>query len=148
MTAEPLGELAFRHLLVAVDGSEGSDLALSAAISAARHSNAAVTLVSVAPVLTPTLYAVPLTQDDLDEGTAKTLRGAVARIPGDVPVTTICRRGRAGAEIVAVAEEGDYDAIIIGARGVGRFHGLIGSVSQHVLHHAPISVIVAHAPSG
>ncbi len=142
--SQPLGELQFQRLLVAVDGSEASDLALSAAITAARQSNASVTLVSVAPVLTPSMIAVPLTQDDLDEATAKTLSEAVERIPEDVPVHTINRRGRAGQEIVAVAASGDYDAIIIGARGVGRFHGLVGSVSQHVLHHAPVSVIVAH----
>ncbi len=145
--SEPLGELSFRRLLVAVDGSEASELALSAAITAARQSNAAVTLVSVAGVFTPGYIAVPLTQDDLDAAAAKTLREAVERIPEDVPVTTILRRGRAGQEIVAVAEAGDYDAIIIGARGVGRFHGLVGSVSQHVLHHAPVAVIVAHPPA-
>jgi nucleotide-binding universal stress UspA family protein len=35
---------------------------------------------------------------------------------------------------------------MLGARGVGRVHGLMGSVSQHVLHHADTAVFVTHAP--
>jgi nucleotide-binding universal stress UspA family protein len=38
--------------------------------------------------------------------------------------------------------------VLLGARGVGRMGSLIGSVSQHVLHHADIAVFVAHAPRG
>jgi nucleotide-binding universal stress UspA family protein len=143
---EPLGELQFRRLLVAVDGSAESDLALSAAITAARRNNAAVTLVAVSPPLQvwPGGLTPPLTQDDIDEATDKLVREACARVPQDVPVHTLLRHGKAGPEIVAAAREGDYDAILIGARGVGRFHGLVGSVSQYVLHHSPITVIVAH----
>ena len=56
------------------------------------------------------------------------------------------RHGKAGPEIVAQAEKHDYDAILLGARGVGRVGTLIGSVSAYVLRHAPTSVFVAHAP--
>ena len=70
----------------------------------------------------------------------------VARIPADISVHTIYRRGKAGREIVKASKEGDYDAIILGARGVGRVGALMGSVSSYVLHHADIAVFVAHAP--
>ena len=43
--------------------------------------------------------------------------------------------------------EGEHDAILLGAR-VGRVGSLMGSVSQHVLHHASVTVFVAHAPRG
>jgi nucleotide-binding universal stress UspA family protein len=56
----------------------------------------------------------------------------------------LIRHGKAGAEIVAHAGESDYDAILTGARGVGRVRALIGSVSQYVLHHADLPVFVAH----
>ena len=49
---------------------------------------------------------------------------------------------------MAAAEEGEHDAILLGARGVGRVGSLMGSVSQHVLHHASVTVFVAHAPRG
>ena len=43
------------------------------------------------------------------------------------------RRGRPGPEIVAHAREQTYDAILVGARGVGRVAAIIGSVSAYVL---------------
>jgi nucleotide-binding universal stress UspA family protein len=76
-----------------------------------------------------------------------TTRRAIERIPEDIPVTTAVRRGRAGPQIVAFARESNFDAILIGARGLGRVRSLVGSVSQYVLHHADVPVFVAHAPS-
>src|SRR5206468_951826 len=43
------GELHFHRLLVAVDGSQTADLALSAAVTAARRDHAAITLLAVVP---------------------------------------------------------------------------------------------------
>ena len=77
---------------------------------------------------------------------ALSLKGMLARIPADIAVHTLYRRGKPGPEIVKAAKEGDYDAIILGARGVGRVGALMGSVSSHVLHNADIAVFVAHAP--
>jgi nucleotide-binding universal stress UspA family protein len=151
---EPLGELRFNRLLVAVDGSPGSDLALAAAVTVARRDNAALTLLSVARDATSDVAgwsaagvgAVPPTQEEDDAAASQTLREAVDRIPQDVSVRTVVRRGRAGPAIVSEAREGSYDAVLLGARGVGRVGALIGSVSQYVLHNAPVPVFVAHAP--
>ncbi|MGZ6694171.1 MAG: universal stress protein [Solirubrobacteraceae bacterium] len=153
MASEPLAELSFHRLLVAVDGSENSDLALSAAITAARRSNATVALISVsrdvmATATWPGTPAPPAQlQEDADAYAQKVLREAAERIPQDVGVTTIFKRGKAGPVIVAEAAAGGYDAILLGARGLGRVGALLGSVSNHVLHHATIAVFVAHAPS-
>jgi nucleotide-binding universal stress UspA family protein len=148
-----LGELRFNRLLVAVDGSASADLALSAAVTAARRDNSALTLIAVAPdaraeaARWPGAFAVPQTpQDDLDATAERILLEAVARIPADIPVERIVRRGSAGPEIVAQAKAGCYDAILLGARGLGRISALVGSVSQYVLNHADIAVFVAHAP--
>ena len=148
-----LGELRFRRLLVAIDGSANAELALSAAITAARRDRASITLIGVAPDAStesgrwPGALAYPgPDQAELDGEVEKRLRAMVARIPQEIPVTTLQRRGKAGPKIVAEACSGTYDAILLGARGVGRIGGLIGSVSQYVLHHADIAVFVAHAP--
>jgi nucleotide-binding universal stress UspA family protein len=148
-----LGELEFRRLLVAVDGSGNSELALSAAITAARRSNAALTLICVAPDVVAdaarfpsAAQIVPTDQDQVDRHAEDVLSQAVDLIPDDIPVTKIVRRGRAGQQIVAAADESTYDAILMGARGVGRIGALLGSVSQYVTHHAKIAVFVAHAP--
>ena len=41
MTWNPIGELRFHRLLVAIDGSKSSELALAAAVTVARRDNAA-----------------------------------------------------------------------------------------------------------
>jgi nucleotide-binding universal stress UspA family protein len=151
--AAPIGELHYHRLLVAVDGSENSELALAAAVTVARRDHAAVTLLSVAPDVVADAARWPWPaqcppggQEEADEAASRALRDAVALIPDDIPVHTISRRSKAGPEIVAHARESDYDAILMGARGVGRVGALMGSVSQYVLRHAGVAVFVAHAP--
>ena len=152
MSSEPLGELALHRLLVAVDGSANAELALTAAITAARRDRATITLITVGPDLAvaPASWSMPMggafDQADVDADGRKRLDATVAQIPEDITVHTIYRRGKAGPEIVNAAREGTYDAILLGARGVGRVGALMGSVSSHVLHHADIAVFVAHAP--
>jgi nucleotide-binding universal stress UspA family protein len=148
-----LGELRFNRLLVAIDGSANAERARAAAVTAARRDNSALTLVSVAPDVRaeaarwPGALAVPQPPQEEVDGTAECiLREAVARIPADIPVERVVRRGAAGPQIVAQARAGCYDAILLGARGVGRISALVGSVSQYVLNHADIAVFVAHAP--
>jgi len=149
----PLGDLRYRRLLVAIDGSANSELALAAAVTAAHRDNAAITLLCVVPDVAAESARWAWApkppeeiQADADAAAERSLREAVERIPVDIPVTKLIRHGRAGPEIVAQASESDYDAILMGARGVGRVRALIGSVSQHVLHHAELPVFVAHAP--
>jgi nucleotide-binding universal stress UspA family protein len=138
----------FHNVLVAVDGSADAALALAAAILAVERSHAKLTLISVAEDASRRPGAVafdPLLQQRIDQSTDEHLRDAVAAVPDDIPVTTLFRRGRPGQEIVAAAKEGEHDVIILGARGVGRVGALMGSVSQHVMHHAKTTVFVAHA---
>ena len=150
--APVLGELELHRLLVAIDGSANAELALTAAITAARRDHATITLLTVGPDVasSPASWSVPVAgsfnQTAVDEDADKRLKATLARIPADISVHTLYRRGKAGCEIVKAAKEGDYDAIILGARGVGRVGAMLGSVSSYVLHHADIAVFVAHAP--
>jgi nucleotide-binding universal stress UspA family protein len=149
-----LGELRFHRLLVAIDGSQTAELALSAAVTAARRDHAAITLLAVVPdILAESRRWIAggpdprSLQDAADDETQRMLRDTVERIPSDIPVTTVVRHGKPGPEIVAQAAENDYDTILLGARGVGRVGALIGSVSAYVLRHAGTAVFVAHAPA-
>jgi nucleotide-binding universal stress UspA family protein len=152
MTRAGLEELHLRRLLVGIDGSESSRLALRAAFTAARRDNAAVTLICVVANARANFAVVaglpPVTQEELDEEADKILRAAVALVPEDIPVRTVVKRGKPGPAIVAHAREHDYDAILLGARGVGRVGALVGSVSAYVMRHADTAVFVAHAPRG
>lgn len=152
-TPLPLGELRFNRLLVAIDGSESSELALSAAVTAVQRDRSQLTLLVVVPDFLTEAARWPspgapdprALQDEGDEAAERLLRETLDRIPADIPVTKRLRHGRAGREIVAETHENDYDAVILGARGLGRVGALLGSVSNHVLHHARANVIVCHA---
>jgi nucleotide-binding universal stress UspA family protein len=48
--------------------------------------------------------------------------------------------------IVWVAEQEQFDAIVVGSHGKGAFKRvLLGSVSEHVMRHAPCPVLVVRA---
>ena len=52
-------------------------------------------------------------------------------------------RGVAEETIVRFAEEHDSDLIVMGSRGLGGFERmLLGSVSNHVVHHANCPVLI------
>src|ERR1051325_11624697 len=89
----PLADLHFRRLLVAIDGSESAELALAAAVTAARRANGTITLVSVTsdvmsamrwPAVAP-ISPVEL-QDEVDRETDRLLREAAGRVPDGIPV--------------------------------------------------------------
>jgi len=153
---ETLGELHFHRLLVPLDGSESSELALRAAVTVAVRDRSTIALITVVPDMLAesarwgwAAQSPAALQADADEEADKRLRDAVERIPEDIPVKMLIRRGKAGPEIVAHANESDYDGIVMGARGIGRVGAaMVGSVSQYVMRHATVPVFVAHAPRG
>jgi nucleotide-binding universal stress UspA family protein len=51
--------------------------------------------------------------------------------------------GEVGSTIVAEATDWGADVVVLGTRGHGLLHrALVGSTSRHVLHHAPMSVLI------
>ncbi|MCW3004745.1 MAG: universal stress protein [Conexibacter sp.] len=150
MSARP----TFRRVLVAVDGSAHSDLALAMAIALAERDNARLAVLTVIPnageSAAALAYGAPVDpvamQRDADRGAEQTMREAIDAVPDDQPVDSVTRRGNAATQIVAQVKEGNHDAVIVGARGLGRIGSMVGSVSRYVLHHAGVAVFVAHAP--
>jgi len=93
----PLGELHFNRLLVAYDGTDSADLALSAAVTAARRDRSTITLLTVVPdtMAGVTRWPAPgapdpqTLQDEADADARRRLDEAVARIPQDIPVAHV-----------------------------------------------------------
>jgi nucleotide-binding universal stress UspA family protein len=142
----------YRNILVAVDGSKESKLALADAIDLALESNARLTLLHVCPPPPGAIRSTPagaLAAAELPAYHDKVLREMVASVPKELPVTTLLVDGNPAHEIVKAAREYDHDLIVIGSRGRGRATAaLLGSVSHEVLHEAPVPVLVVHARPG
>jgi nucleotide-binding universal stress UspA family protein len=137
------------HIVVGIDGSEASKAALRWAVDEARARDARVTVVHAWRV--PVEYgmyegmSVPeSTVEEIEKAAEQTARETVADVLGSdtsVPVTTDVRCGPPSRELVEAAA--DADLLVVGSEGHGAFAGmLLGSVSLHVLHHAPCAVTV------
>jgi nucleotide-binding universal stress UspA family protein len=142
----------FQRLLMAFDGSPHAQRALTEAIDLAQASSGTLTVISVAPapsVWAMSGYDVPIDVDrvskELEREYQSMLDGAVNGIPADLPVTKILKQGAAGPEIVAEANAGDYDLVVMGSRGRGELRSLLlGSVSHRVLQASHVPVLVVH----
>lgn len=130
-----------KKILVAYDGGEAAHKALETAATLAHALGASVGVVSVVPV-----HAGRLGMDPWDDSEihAKELsearrflheRGIEAQLlePVGEPAPTIER----------VAQEGGFDTIVVGSRGLNALERVLqGSVSEHVATHADSTVIV------
>jgi nucleotide-binding universal stress UspA family protein len=127
-----------RRILLAVDGSKASDLAVKFLLhemKPAKHYETAVTLLHVLP---PFAYSdVAMAEITVTHRYANRLASAGYRVkeaylPGD-PAD----------EIVKAAKRLKADLVVAGAKGlgaVGRF--LLGSVSTKLVRHSPCSILI------
>jgi nucleotide-binding universal stress UspA family protein len=135
-------------IVVGVDGSEGSTHALTWAATEARLRGALLTVVHAwhppyvggGYPLVPAIYDLELyeksAQQVLDEAVdAVDPSGLTGGVAGQLV------EGGAASALLAATQ--DADLVVVGARGVGGFLGLlIGSVSTQVTHHASCPVVV------
>jgi nucleotide-binding universal stress UspA family protein len=150
------------RVLIATDGS---DLAVEAARRAgALLADFEATVLGVVPppLVAPGTavagiegVALPVTDPDTvveieESATAGIERGIERTIAAlGRPAKTLVGHGDPAAEICRVAEEGRYDLIVIGSHGSGFLKRvLLGSVSHHVLQHAPCPVLMVRAATG
>lgn len=144
----------FRCILAAVDGSTHANRALDEAIDLAQLSAARLTVMTVVPEPSTWMlgagYGVPVAVDGLTDQVeheyTTMLRGTVERVSDDIPVSTVVKRGSAGAAILEQIEDGGHDRVVMGSRGRGELRSLVlGSVSHRVLQWSPVPVLVVHA---
>ena len=75
------------------------------------------------------------------------IRKQVDALPDDISVTSIVVAGHPAPVILGRLREGRHDLLVMGTRGLGRVgSALLGSVSQTVLHAAPVPVLVVREP--
>lgn len=137
-----------RKFLLAIDGSKNAERALLEAKSLAEHTEAELTiLTTIKPLYLPYYGNAGLLKQDnerLEKSKKRLLENALEffeDFPGKVE--TKLRKGDPGEEILAEAEEYDYDLIVMGSKGLGMFtRTLLGSVSSKVLNHTKTNVLI------
>jgi nucleotide-binding universal stress UspA family protein len=145
----------------ALIATDGSDFAVTAATRAKDVLNPSLELTiltvvppPVLPVAAPVtgLEASPVTTPEVTEELTEALQAeaqaglerTARALGGDVQRRV--EYGDPAAEIVRVAADEGYDVVVVGSHGSGFVKRvLLGSVSHHVLHHAPCPVLVVRA---
>ncbi|MGB8381168.1 MAG: universal stress protein [Dermatophilaceae bacterium] len=132
------------RIVVGVDGATGSLAALRWAVAEARLRHATVeAVIAWAPPQTYG-YAPAYPIEDFQADAAAALEQAVDSVREDIAgvefVSTVTQ-GRPAPVLLAAGAKADL--LVVGSRGHGGFAGmLLGSVSQHCVHHAVGPVVV------
>jgi len=134
-----------RRIVVGVDGSKQSKAALRWAVRQAEAIGGVIDAVIVWEIWT-TSGMVPMTVVD-ERGAAdaeKILTDELDEVLGSerpVKVETHVVRGNAAGVLIDAASGAEL--LVVGSHGHGGFAAaLLGSVSQHCVHHAPCPVVV------
>ena len=146
----------FSKILVCVDGSKYSELALSKAISLADKYSSKLFLVNVIDehlidFWNETEYAVgtkkPQTHLKKDSKimleAEKMVKKYAKKIPTKIESSKKILVGDISNEIVNYADKAKIDLIIVGVRGLGKFKKLLlGSISSKISDHSSCSVLI------
>ena len=142
------------RIVVAVDGSDTGRRALRWAIDEATVHGAVV--IAVHAWTEPAIGTYPLAALEQDpdlfrreaEEVVRREVDAVTGGGGAGPVIEVRLVAGAAATAIVDAAAG-ADLVVVGSRGRGGFTGmLLGSVSQQVVHHSPVPVVVIPAATG
>lgn len=137
-------------LVLGLPRGERTTAALNLAAQLARSAREDLVVCAVGPAAwPPSLAKVDAEyQEYLDQLSQQALDEAKAALPADVSASFVAIRARSTpAGLLEVAEQRGASMLVLGsssAGGIGRVS--LGSVADHVLHHAPIPV--AMAPRG
>lgn len=145
-TVEGGRDVAIPRVVVGVDGSASSLLALQWAGQYAQAMGGAVNAVTAWRIPAGWgLAGVPLDWDPEVEA-RKVLDAAITESYGDRPPVNLTVRVRQGtaSQVLLDAAKG-AEMVVVGSRGHGGFVGmLLGSVSAALAEHSPCPVLVVH----
>jgi nucleotide-binding universal stress UspA family protein len=139
-------------VMLATDGSPSAQDATREAISLASELQLPLTIVCVAHDALPAFGFYGYGYSDVAAAIRKMQREHISEViktvraqaeAAAVTSETVALEGMAGEEICRAAQERDVRFIVMGAHGWGRLNRMIhGSVSEYVLHHADVPVLV------
>ena len=137
----------FKKILLAYDGSEGAQRALTAGIALAQLHGAELWALAVEerlPRFSGTIDEVQEEKQFADEQSGKLLEAARAQAKeSGVELKTRMRPGHPAQTIVQAAQEGNFDLILVGHSGLsGVWAKFLGTTAEKVSRHAPCSVLI------
>jgi nucleotide-binding universal stress UspA family protein len=139
------------RIVVGIDGSDVSALALSWALDEARLRRAPVRAVSAwdgGAIAASSMPGAMIDPKFLEDAANEVLDGALAAADTSglpAPVERVVEAGGAPSAILDAAK--DAGLIVVGSHGRSGLKGiLLGSVSRQVVHHAPCPVVVVPHP--
>ena len=141
-----MSALQSKRIVVGVDGSPSSVHALEWAIHQAELTGDVIEAGHAWHF--PSIYGMPvadvpdfagLAAEILDKSIAEARNATDQNVP--VEIRPVVVEGNPAQALLDMAKGADL--LVVGSRGHGGFTGaLLGSVSQHVVHHAPCPVVV------
>jgi nucleotide-binding universal stress UspA family protein len=133
-----------RAVLVATDGGAAAARALEVAIEIARDSGASLDVLSVGSPPRDTRAGASIPDADEITDPWRIAGDAASRAQdGGVRASAHAARGDVVRCIANAARTFDVGLIVVGSRARG---AALGSVSQALVHHSPVSVTVVHDP--
>lgn len=144
--------MGFRKILVPLDFSAHSEVALGVAIDLAREHGAELHLLHAyeLPTAVTMAYGIAIPQsvwDGVQEAATARLEQGRQRVEAaGVPVKTHLATAPAADAIIATAETLAIDLVVMGTRGLaGLKHVLLGSVAERTIRNAPCPVLTVKA---
>jgi len=156
--------MSFHKILVAIDHSPLCQPVFAAALELAQLNKSTIMLLHcvttetvVEPMLPRTLEAgLPLggmsndyqtqqilIENQIEEAKTQLKQYSEEAMSHGVLTESDFKFGEAGHQLCQLAKDWGADLIVVGRRGLtGLKEALLGSVSNHVVHHAPCSVLV------
>jgi nucleotide-binding universal stress UspA family protein len=137
----------FKKILLAYDGSEGSEKALEAGINLAQKHQAelwALTVQEKLPRYGGTIDEIQEEKKVADARYDKIVDQIRVRFHElGVEIKVLRPFGHPAQTIVQVAQEGKFDLILVGHSGLsGVWAAFLGSTAEKVSRHAPCSVLI------
>ncbi|KAJ3017020.1 UNVERIFIED_CONTAM: hypothetical protein HDU68_011893 [Siphonaria sp. JEL0065] len=149
-----------RVIAIAIDESKFSEFAFDWTLAnIVRPESDQIVLLHVRPVISaPTVYATTIAVDLTSEAVVlenanrkhshELLQSFANRVsPKAFNLRGVGLRGDPREEIPLKVAELRVDVLVVGNRGLSKFkESVLGSVSQFLVHHSQVPVIVAHPP--
>lgn len=134
-----------KNILIPVDGSEGSDRAITHAITLAEVCGAKLNFLYVANINQLAINAC--LSDAILEAVTKAgnviLERAIQMVPTGIEKEAFSETGSPAVVILDFADSIEADLVVMGSRGLGVVKGvLLGSVSQYIVEQSKCPVLV------